>query len=350
MTTMKQVEANRRNATLSTGPTSDEGKLKARQNATKHGLASTSTLPMELADKLEQRLEDWKAILNPENVLQQFHVEFAVVASLRIERCQMAETSRIIEIAKVAADSGPKWDVERHDNASDLGATLKRNPVYVCRQLRATPAGRDWMIARWQHLLLAVPHPMQGLRRWTETETNAALDLLGKPKSLRSGMTELQEIFESSMPARELIQAEIASLTAEQANSAEENTVLRERHTVGLSIDTDSNLVLFRRYETKAVREFQRSLNFIKTDKKERAAKLEKPPQPKVEKPVVATTPALAANIPAAAEIKVEPTPIPVPALATPVEAAAPTNGNRLYRKQRQADARHQEYLARQTA
>ena len=44
MTTEKKITANRRNAQLSTGPRTQEGKDAVRQNALKHGLLSASSL------------------------------------------------------------------------------------------------------------------------------------------------------------------------------------------------------------------------------------------------------------------------------------------------------------------
>jgi hypothetical protein len=44
MATLKQIEANRRNAELSTGPTSPPGKMVSSRNSTKHGFYSTSAL------------------------------------------------------------------------------------------------------------------------------------------------------------------------------------------------------------------------------------------------------------------------------------------------------------------
>jgi hypothetical protein len=51
MSSLRQVEANRRNARLSTGPITDEGKNKSRQNAVRHGLtAETVITALEDAD------------------------------------------------------------------------------------------------------------------------------------------------------------------------------------------------------------------------------------------------------------------------------------------------------------
>src|SRR3954453_2847655 len=44
MTTFKQIEANRRNARRSTGPTTDEGKLRSRRNAVRHGLTAETVI------------------------------------------------------------------------------------------------------------------------------------------------------------------------------------------------------------------------------------------------------------------------------------------------------------------
>src|SRR3954469_21465441 len=44
MTTFKQIEANRRNARRSTGPTTAEGKLSSRRNAVRHGLTAETVI------------------------------------------------------------------------------------------------------------------------------------------------------------------------------------------------------------------------------------------------------------------------------------------------------------------
>ena len=45
MTSLKQIEANRRNALKSTGPRTEQGKHRSRQNALRHSLTAETVIP-----------------------------------------------------------------------------------------------------------------------------------------------------------------------------------------------------------------------------------------------------------------------------------------------------------------
>jgi hypothetical protein len=55
MSSLRQIEANRHNARLSTGPVTEDGKRKSRQNAVRHGLTAETVI-----DALEDA-EDYAA-------------------------------------------------------------------------------------------------------------------------------------------------------------------------------------------------------------------------------------------------------------------------------------------------
>jgi hypothetical protein len=44
MTSFRQIEANRRNAQLSTGPITEDGRKQSRQNAVRHGLTAETVI------------------------------------------------------------------------------------------------------------------------------------------------------------------------------------------------------------------------------------------------------------------------------------------------------------------
>ena len=87
MATERQIEANRRNAKLSSGPSSLEGKSRSRLNATKHGLAGElADVEAGLSPEFLDRREKWAPEYQPVGEGANWALDQAVAASLRIER------------------------------------------------------------------------------------------------------------------------------------------------------------------------------------------------------------------------------------------------------------------------
>ena len=94
MATEKQIEANRRNAQKSTGPTTAEGKSKAKFNALKHGItADTAVLPYEDPHSYEQMRQALIDHYEPANAGEQMLVELVVVNYWRLLRVRRVEAA-----------------------------------------------------------------------------------------------------------------------------------------------------------------------------------------------------------------------------------------------------------------
>ncbi len=98
MISQRKIEANRRNATRSTGPRTAEGKDKVRFNAVTHGFtAATVVLPHEDEEAYRQRLEDWTSELKPPGKLSQYLVERVVKISWQLDRADSFEQAHIAQ-------------------------------------------------------------------------------------------------------------------------------------------------------------------------------------------------------------------------------------------------------------
>jgi len=92
MTTEKSIAANRRNAQLSTGPRTKEGKDAVRQNAMKHGLLSASALlPMEDAAVFAAFSEAIRDDLKPVGEVESILVERIASCVWRLRRAGILE-------------------------------------------------------------------------------------------------------------------------------------------------------------------------------------------------------------------------------------------------------------------
>jgi hypothetical protein len=96
MTTEKQIQANRKNASKSTGAKTKEGKSKVSQNAIKHGILSIKPiLPWEPENEFEKFSLEFKNSLKPQGGIESFLVERLITIGWRIKRIAVAEAGFI---------------------------------------------------------------------------------------------------------------------------------------------------------------------------------------------------------------------------------------------------------------
>src|SRR5258705_5873093 len=105
MTSFRQIEANRRNAIRSTGPSTDEGKRRSRRNAIRHGLCAETVI-----ENIED-VEDYRAF--EAAVIADYDAQMAVerelvlrLASLlwRLRRATAIETDLLRIQAEILRD------------------------------------------------------------------------------------------------------------------------------------------------------------------------------------------------------------------------------------------------------
>jgi hypothetical protein len=93
MATIKQMEANRRNAQKSTGPRTAAGKAAVRMNALRHGLrARTVVLPSENRDEFHQLCDDLEIDWQPQSRTEQFYLEQMAVSQWKLTRMEVSES------------------------------------------------------------------------------------------------------------------------------------------------------------------------------------------------------------------------------------------------------------------
>jgi hypothetical protein len=95
-TTEQRLAANRANAQLSTGPTTDHGKAMASRNATRHGLLSARLfLDDEEPAEFDLLMADLTASLHPVGAMEAALVERIAVSLWRQRRLVQAETANL---------------------------------------------------------------------------------------------------------------------------------------------------------------------------------------------------------------------------------------------------------------
>jgi len=288
MATLRQTAANRRNALLSTGPTSDEGKARSRVNALKHGLAGAGVvLPDEEAQAVALRAQEWRDRFQPANEEDEWLFEQVVVNSVRLDACRERESGlRIYE----ARRAGLSWDDDRRLAAEEVAASLAKDPARVSRRLARTRQGCDWLLERWHALGAA----FERAGEWSDAQRSLALDMLGTPPSLRDGPPPDEPLA--------LVRDQVERLEDLRADTLDElDEIERSAAEHGLEIEQSPALARLRRYEAACLRRY----HWART----RLLHTDRPAHLDPEAPPVVAPPRL------------EPPPAPVPLPSPPADA-----------------------------
>src|SRR4029077_15159795 len=100
MATLKQFEANRRNAQKSTGPKTPEGKAAVSMNALRHGLrARTVVLPGENREEFNQLCDDLEVEWRPQSRTEHFYLEQMAVSQWKLTRMEVGEAGIFEDVA-----------------------------------------------------------------------------------------------------------------------------------------------------------------------------------------------------------------------------------------------------------
>jgi hypothetical protein len=244
-----RVEANRRNARLSTGPKTAEGKAKSRANALKHGFCA-SVVVVEDQEAIETRSLEWFYALNPQNRYQAWMVDEMAVVSLRIDRSERLER-RARDKRSLRAELC--WDDDRKLEAARIGEDLKIHPEATVQALKRTPQGCEWLMTRWAMLA----HAADLKQGWTPAQKRLAFDLLATPEEFREGFEpgasldfEGQVIAGSDDPAN-VARREVAALKLQRDVVEPIDEALQALAVSDLTDDSaDPEIQKLRRYET----------------------------------------------------------------------------------------------------
>ncbi|HVM62726.1 MAG TPA: hypothetical protein VMV72_17825 [Verrucomicrobiae bacterium] len=210
-TSLKRLEANRRNCQKSTGPKTKRGKATSRMNAVKHGMLSSQVVVHGLQvrerseDFQELREELWKE-LAPVGTVEEMLVDRVVTAHWRIRRALTAEAGEIV----LSVDGGHRERAERNPVGIGVFLDETRDPVL---ELEKTTAG-----------LAYLTHVLGGIRERVLRAGGLTEEVLGHIRSRFGGrVTSLER---DLVGLRDRLAAGASGLSAEELKEEERRILL----------------------------------------------------------------------------------------------------------------------------
>jgi hypothetical protein len=287
--------ANQQNAARSTGPRTEAGKARSRENAFKHGLTGNGVvIPKDDLEEVAGITRTLEAELRPSGQLGRILLKRVAVLAVRLDHCFEQE---------VAARSKRKRDAIRlydETRIAEVNAALEwigADPETHARRLEQTPEGVARKIQTWKGIAEDLDHagPRWGYHHWRLADNLMGKKLEDPPFSRFGALCmilwnqpsylepkELDEAAKHAWARQELhvvIQAEIHRLQIVLAQFDRE-TLARDRAEAPArdQFDPSPEASLARRYEAAAERHLHQAIEDYRQVEAEAEAK-SKPPE-----------------------------------------------------------------------
>ena len=124
----------------------------------------------ETAGLLEQQVGDIRSAFKPRNGWQDWLTSTIATIMLRINRSERIERKLRDWASYRAFDF---WEDDQMLAVETVAPRIGKEPARVVAKLRETPAGIDWLLARWRTLARVAP------RDWTDEQRELAARLVG---------------------------------------------------------------------------------------------------------------------------------------------------------------------------
>ena len=184
MATLKQIEANRKNAQRSTGPATAAAKAAVRFNALKSGIdAASIIIPGEDPEKLKTLAAEFAESWRPADPREREMVDQLLDDAWRLRRLRAAETqiwTRSIEARRTCQSHRPHTEFgDAFDGYSDTLSRLQRLVTSIKRSYHQTSVDLERLqAARLQAATTALlepePPPVEPLTASPQTKTEVA--------------------------------------------------------------------------------------------------------------------------------------------------------------------------------
>ena len=316
-TSIARIEANRRNAQHSTGPTSAAGKAKSRLNAFQHGLAGAGDLlaPGEHAELVAERTQAFAAEFGVSGAVGEFLARRAAVLSVRMDRADEEGEAELVGQVHAARAEFEDARVAELDRLVDL--LTRPQAMHSARaELEGMPEGIDRLLGFWerQATLVESPPPYSMVRE-------QAASLLGLTDEQAAAATP------ADLVAR--IEAERARLRAVDAATRDGHQAMlaRIRDAVGRAArrDPSPQVLQIRRYDAAAERGFYRAVRAIEAMHRAQARASKPGPARGVEdEPAAPRVPVPSPSEPPPESRELDPVPVAVQPAAAEVAPVAP--------------------------